>query len=78
MPGYIGFIAQFGLLSGLSEHDIIYIKEKVSCNYGYGCDCDSLHKFDCKNGLTIIAIVWTRWNKKGISNNYFNKILGKV
>jgi hypothetical protein len=46
MPGDIGFIAQFGLLSGLREQEIIYIKEKMICNNGHGCDCDSLHKFD--------------------------------
>ncbi len=56
MHGDIGFIAQFGLLSGLIEQEIIYIKEKKISNNGYGCDCDSLHKVDCKNGLTIIAI----------------------
>jgi hypothetical protein len=34
---------------------------------GYGCECDKLHKVDYKNGLTIIAIGWTRG--KGINNN---------
>jgi hypothetical protein len=56
MHGDIGFIAQFELLSGLREREIIYIKEKEICSNVYGCDCDSLHKVDCKNGLTIIAI----------------------
>ena len=28
MPGEIGFIARIGLLSGLREQEIIYIKEK--------------------------------------------------
>jgi hypothetical protein len=64
MPGEIGFIARFGLLSGLREQEIIYIKEKEICSNGYGCDCDRLHQVECRNGLTIIAIGWTRGNKK--------------
>jgi intergrase/recombinase len=67
MPGEIGFIARFGLLAGLREQEIIYIKEKEICSNGYGCDCDSLHKVDCKNGLTIIVIGWTRGNKKALA-----------
>ncbi|MDF2737254.1 MAG: hypothetical protein K0S93_1111 [Nitrososphaeraceae archaeon] len=67
MLGEKGFIAQFGLLSGLREQEIIYIKEKEICNNGYGCDCDSLHTVNCKNGLTIIAIGWTRGNKKALA-----------
>jgi len=67
MPGEIGFIARFGLLSGLREQEIIYIKEKKICDNGYDCDCDNLHKVDCKNGLTIIAIGWTRGNKKALA-----------
>ena len=57
MHGKIGFIARFRLLSGLREQKIIYIKEKEICSNGSGCDCDSLHKVDCRNGLTIIAII---------------------
>jgi hypothetical protein len=64
MPDEIDFIARFGLLCGLREQEIIYIKEKKICSNGYGCDCDSLHKVNCRNGLTIIAIGWTRGNKK--------------
>ena len=72
MPGEIGFIARFGLLSGLRKQEIIYINEKEICNNKYGCDCDSFYKVECKNGLTIISIGWTRGNKKeGISNNYY-------
>jgi intergrase/recombinase len=67
MLGEIGFIAKFGLLSGLREQEIIYIKEKEICSNGYGCDCDSLHKVECKNGLTIISIGWTRGNKKALA-----------
>jgi len=32
MPSEIGFIARFGLLSGLREQEIIYIQEKEICN----------------------------------------------
>jgi len=67
MPGEIGFIARIGLLSGLREQEIIYIKEKKICDNGYGCDCERLHKVECKNGLTIIAIGWTRGNKKALA-----------
>ena len=41
LPGEIGFIARLGLLSGLREQELIYIKEKSICNDGYGCDCES-------------------------------------
>ena len=54
-------------MSSLREQEIIYIKEKEICSNGYGCDCDSLHKVDCRNGLTIIAIGWTRGNKKALA-----------
>ena len=65
--GEIGFIARLGLLSGLREQELIYIKEKQVCNDGYGCDCDKLHLVNCKrNGMTIIAIGWTRGNKKAL------------
>ena len=67
MPGEIGFIARFGLLCCIREQEIIYIKEKEICNNGYGCDCDSLHQVDCRNGLTIIAIGWTRANKNALT-----------
>jgi hypothetical protein len=57
---------------------IVYIKEKDVCNQGYGCDCDKLHLVNCKNGLTIIAIGWTRGNKKALATilptNYWNKL----
>ena len=83
MPGEIKFIARFGfLLCGLREQEIIYIKEKEICNNGYGCDCNSLHKVKCKNGgLTIIiAIGWTRGNKKALATiiiptKYWEKFL---
>jgi hypothetical protein len=67
MPGDIGFIARLGLLSGLREGELIYIKEKESCNNGYGCDCNRLHVVDCRNQMTIISIGWTRGNKKALA-----------
>jgi len=67
MHGEIGIIARFGLLSGLREQEIIYIKEKEICCNGYACYCDNLHKVDCKNGLTIIAIGWIMGNKKALA-----------
>ncbi|HET7390290.1 MAG TPA: integrase [Nitrososphaeraceae archaeon] len=68
LPGEIGFIARLGLLSGLREQELIYIKEKQICNNGYGCDCDKLHTVNCnKNEMTIIAIGWTRGNKKALA-----------
>jgi hypothetical protein len=79
MPGEIGFIARFSLLCVLREREIIYIQDKEICSNGYGCNCDSLHKVDCKNRLTIIAIGWIRGNKEAFSNNnYSNPLLGKV
>jgi hypothetical protein len=42
-------------------------KEKEICINGYGCECDSLNKIECRNGLTIIAIGWTRENKKALA-----------
>jgi hypothetical protein len=78
MPGEIGFTARLGLFSGLREQELIYIKEKAVCDDGYGCDCERLHVVDCKNGMTIIAIGWTRGNKKALATilpiNYWNKL----
>ncbi|HEY6886098.1 MAG TPA: hypothetical protein VI278_18865 [Nitrososphaeraceae archaeon] len=68
LPGEIGFIARLGLLSGLREQELIYIKERDVCNNGYGCDCDKLHLVNCnRNEMTIIAIGWTRGNKKALA-----------
>jgi intergrase/recombinase len=78
MPGEIGFTARLGLLSGLREQELIYIKEKAICNDGYGCDCEKLHVVNNKNGMTIISIGWTRGNKKALATilpiNYWNKL----
>src|SRR5690242_1550588 len=48
---------------------IIRIKRtgKQVCNDGHGCDCEKLHLVNCKNGMTIIAIGWTRGNKKALA-----------
>ena len=67
IPGEIGFTARLGLLSGLREQELVYIKERDVCNQGYGCDCDKLHLVNCKNGMTIVAIGWTRGNKKALA-----------
>ncbi|MGH9965766.1 MAG: hypothetical protein ACRD5E_13195, partial [Nitrososphaeraceae archaeon] len=65
IPGDIGYTCRLGLLSGLREIEIFYIKEKSICVQAYGCDCDKLHTVDCKdNGMTVIAIGWSRGNKK--------------
>ena len=63
-PGELGFTVLIGLLTGLREQEIIYIKEKSICNDGYGCDCDKLHIVNCKNGMIVISIGWTRGNNK--------------
>jgi hypothetical protein len=54
------------MLLGLSPC-FFYIKEKPVCNNGHGCDCEKLHLVNCKNGLTIVAIGWTRGNKKALA-----------
>jgi intergrase/recombinase len=78
LPGEIGFTARLGLLSGLREQELVYIKERAICNDGYGCDCEKLHVVNCKNGMTIIAIGWTRGNKKALATilpiNYWEKL----
>lgn len=68
IPGDIGFTCKLGLLCGLREQEILYIREKPICNQAYGCDCEKLHVVDCKsNGMTVIAIGWSRGNKKAIA-----------
>ena len=68
IPGDIGYTCKLGLLCGLREQEILYIREKATCNQAYGCDCEKLHVVDCKsNGMTVIAIGWTRGNKKAIA-----------
>ena len=67
IPGEIGFTIRLGLFSGLREQELIYIKGKTICQNNYGCDCENLHSVDCNNGMTIIAIGWTRGNKKALA-----------
>ena len=78
LPGEIGFIARLGLLSGLREQELIYIKQKEVCNSGYDCDCEKLHLVNCKNGMTIMAIGWTKGNKKALATilptKYWDKL----
>jgi intergrase/recombinase len=78
MPGEIGFAVRLGLLTGLREQELLYIKEKPVCNNGYGCDCEKLHVVNCKNSMSIIAIGWTRGNKKALATilptKYWDKL----
>ena len=78
LSGEIGFISRLGLVTGLREQELLYIKEKQVCTDGYGCDCEELHLVNCKNGMTIIAIGWTRGNKKVLATilptQYWNKL----
>ena len=55
LPGEIGFTSKLGLLTGLREQELLYIKEKTVCSDGHGCDCENLHLVNCKNGMTIIG-----------------------
>ena len=67
LTGEIGFVTKMGLMTGLRERELIYIKDKPVCTIGYGCDCENLHVVHCNNGMTIIAIGWTRGNKKALA-----------
>jgi hypothetical protein len=68
IPGDIGYTCKLGLLCGLRELEILYIREKPICVQAYGSDCERLHVVDCKsNGMTVIAIGWTRGNKKAMA-----------
>jgi hypothetical protein len=67
IPGDIGFTCRLGLFSGLREGEIIYIKQKQICLQSFGCQCDNLHVANSKNGLSVIAINWTRGNKKALA-----------
>jgi intergrase/recombinase len=78
LPGEIGFTARLGLFSGLREQELIYIKEKEVCNDGYGCDCEKLHIVNCENSMTIIAIGWTRGNKKALATIIPTKYWSKL
>jgi hypothetical protein len=43
LPGETGFIARLGLLSGLKEQELVYVRERTICYDAYGCDCVKLH-----------------------------------
>lgn len=55
------------MFSGLRESEIAYVKEKVICEQSFGCQCDKLHVVKCKNALSVIAINWTRGQKKALA-----------
>ncbi|MGC1135176.1 MAG: integrase [Nitrososphaeraceae archaeon] len=78
IPGEIGFTVRVGLFSGLRKQELIYIKVRDVCANGYGCDCDKLHIVNCKNEMSIIAIGWTRGNKKALATilptQYWNRL----
>lgn len=78
IPGDIGFTCRLGLFSGLREGELTYIKQKPICNQSFGCQCEKLHMANCKNGLSVIAINWTRGNKKALATiiptNYWDKL----
>jgi hypothetical protein len=48
------------------------------CDNGCGCDCEKLHVVNCNNGTSIVAIGWTRGNKKALATIlltcYWNKL----
>ena len=58
---------RIGLFSGLRESEISYIKQKEVCKQSFGCQCDKLHVVSCNNGLSVIAINWTRGLKKALA-----------
>jgi hypothetical protein len=48
LPGEIGFTSRLGLVTGLREQELLYIKEKPVCADGHGCDCENLHLVNCR------------------------------
>ncbi len=42
LPGEIGFTLRQGLVTGLREQELLYIKEKRVCSDGHSCDCEKL------------------------------------
>jgi hypothetical protein len=65
--GDIGFTCRIGLFSGLREDEIIYIRLRPICAQSFGCQCEKLHVSNCSNGLSVIAINWSRGNKKALA-----------
>ena len=78
IPGDIGFTCKLGLFSELREGEIIYIKQKQICLQSFGCQCEKLRVVSGKNGLSVIAINWTRGNKKALATiiptSYWEKL----
>jgi tetratricopeptide (TPR) repeat protein len=60
----IGFTARIGLLTGLRERELIYIKAKTLCDNGYGDD-DSIVFFD--KALAINPNFTDALTNKGVS-----------
>jgi intergrase/recombinase len=65
--GDIGFTCRIGLFSGLREDEIVYIRIRSICAQSFGCQCEKLHVANCTNGLSVIAINWSRGNKKALA-----------
>ena len=79
ISGDIGYTCKLGLLCGLREQEILYIREKPVCDQSYGCDCEKLHVVNCKNNdMTVIAIGWSRGNKKAIATILPTKFWNKL
>ena len=57
LPGEIGFTSRLGLVTGVREQELLYIKEKPVCNDGHGCDCENLHLVNC---LSIRRLISTK------------------
>ena len=68
ITGNIGFTIILSLFSGLGKQELIYLrKEKKICQNNYGYNCQNLYTVDCNSAMTIIAIGWTRGNKKSLA-----------
>ena len=74
IPGELGFTIRIGLLTGLREQEIIYIKDKPICNDGYGCDCEKLHIVNCKNEMIVIQLAGQEVTKKHLLQSYQSNI----
>lgn len=77
IAGDIGFTCRIGLLSGLRESEICYIKQKEICIQSFGCQCDKLRIASCNNGLCNCNKLDKR-SEKSIGNNTAYAILGKT
>ena len=75
IPGELGFTVRIGLLTGLREQEIIYIKEKSVCNDGYGCDCEKLHTVNLQKWDDCNINWLDKRKQKSTCHNFTNKIL---